>query len=128
MQCGVRAYNKKYPFSRVPLVLGLAPGWWAGAVMADFGQTHCDLLVCLCACVAWVLVSRFPCGGFKVLVWSCSVPTRNRSSYCRSQGPPLAPDHQTSLFFPSLAGVFLVDFGGVSEDRDPQMWTSRIVV
>ena len=26
------------------------------------------------ACVAWVLVSRFPCAGFKVLVWSCSVP------------------------------------------------------
>ena len=25
-------------------------------------------------CVAWVLVSRFPCGSFKVLVWSCSVP------------------------------------------------------
>ena len=28
----------------------------------------------VCACVAWVLVSRLPCGGFKVLVWSCSVP------------------------------------------------------
>ena len=69
----------------------------------------------MCACVAWVLVSRFPCGGFKVLVWSCSVPpeppfpeppfpdrpsrdrpSRDRSSRDRpSPGPP-----KISPFFP----------------------------
>ena len=114
-------------------------------------------LVCVCLCVfvrvfVCVLVSRFPCGGFKVLVWSCSVPPGPPFPGPPFPGPPFpgppfpgppfpgppsAGPAQISLFFtlsrrkirsflPSL-GVFSLNLGGVFEDREPQMCTFGVL-
>ena len=91
-------------------------------VMADFGQNHIGQTdfgqtVCVCACVAWVLVSRFPCGGVGF--------TRDRPS----PGPPIPwtavlldrPKSPQNSFFSSSLGGLLVEFwlcleAGVSHD------------
>ena len=102
----------------------------------DFGQpfwqTEFDLLCVVCrvfVCAVWrgcwfhgfVGVSREGV-GFKVLVWSCSVPLDRPSP-----GPPKfrsfffpSPAAKFVLFFP-LWGVFSLNFGGVFEGRDPQI-------
>ena len=103
----------------------------------------------MCACVAWVLVSRFPCGGFKVLVWSCSVPPEPPFPRPPFPGPPFPgppfpgppflwtpfpwtaqnfalfffPVPPQNSFFSSLSGCLLVEFWWCFEDRDPQMCT-----
>ena len=104
--------------------------------MADLGQNRLRLVfvcVCVCVCVVWMLVSRFPCGGFKVLVSHVQCP-RDRPSRDRDRPPPDSPPPgppKISLFFslsrrkirsflPSL-GVFSLNFDGVFEDRDPKM-------
>ena len=98
----------------------------------------------MCACVAWMLVSRFPCGGFKVLVWSCSVPPEPPFPGPPFPGPPFPgppfprppfpgppfprppfpgppkisrffPSPATIFFLSSLSGVFSLNFGGVSK-------------
>ena len=84
--------------------------------------------VCECLCV-FVLVSRFPCGGFKVLVWSCSLPPFPGPPFPGppSPGPPCRSfcplsSRKIRSFLPSL-GVFSLNFGGVFEGRNPQIYT-----
>ena len=96
----------------------------------DFGQTDFDLCLCVFVCVVCVcvLVSRFPCGGFKVLVWSCSVPPEPPFPGTALPGtaqpgtalpldrpsprPPFSPrPPKISLFFfPSPAAKFVLFF------------------
>ena len=101
------------------------------------------MFVCVCECLCvLVWVSRFPCGGFKVLVWSCSVPPEPPFPGPLFPGPPFpwtpflwTPFPWTAqnfaFFFPSpaakfvlffLTGCLLVEFW-CFEDRGPQMCT-----
>ena len=104
----------------------------------EFGQIEFDLLcvvccvfVCLCVCVCAVWRGFSVGVGFKVLVWSCSVPLGP------SPGPPFpeppfpwtaqnfalfSPSRPIFALFVSL-GVFSLNFGGFCEDRGPQMCT-----
>ena len=84
-------------------------------------------------CVAWVLVSRFPCGSFKVLVWSCSVPPElpfpgpfpgppfpwTPFSWTAQNFALFFPLPPKNSFFSSLSGCLLVEFWWCFEAPGP---------
>ena len=62
--------------------------------------------VCACSCVCLcVLVSRFPCGGFKVLVLSCSVPPEPPFPGPPFPGPPACLGSRALVLNPSGFGA-----------------------
>ena len=88
---------------------------WSTLAKTEFGQNGFDCLcvvclcvlcvcavcVCVCLCCAgfMVWVSRLGV-GFKVLVWSCSVPPDHPSPDRPSQDSPFPGPPKISLFFP----------------------------
>ena len=80
---------------------------------------------CVCVCLCVFVFSRFPCGGFKVLVWSFpdrpsrDRPSRDRPSRdrpSRDRPPPDRPKFRSFfspvakfvLFFPLCRGILVV--------------------
>ena len=130
------------PFLANPFFVLLCCGWfWCGLVFCVV--VFACFVLCVCSSVLLLLL-------LCVCVWVCSGPLRRTplrrtplrrtplrppSAGPPSAGPPSAgPTAQNfALFFPSPATIFILfslscwsfslNFGGVFEDRDPQMCT-----